>query len=72
MKEYVFGVEKGHGDELISWINEQADSTGLKLKVKLTGSILPTPSFGDFELFLLFPIQTPKLIDILYISIHIL
>ena len=53
MKEYVFGVEKGHGDEVVSWINEQADSTGLKLKVKLTGSILPTPSFGDFELFLL-------------------
>ena len=53
MKEYVFGVEKGHGNEVVSWINEQADSTGLKLKVKLTGSILPTPSFGDFELFLL-------------------
>jgi|SaaInlStandDraft_6_1057023.scaffolds.fasta_scaffold86309_3 hypothetical protein len=53
MKEYVFGVEKGYGDEVVSWINEQADSTGLKLKVKLTGSILSTPSFGDFELFLL-------------------
>ena len=52
MKEYVFGVEKGHGDEVVSWINEQADSTGLKLKVKLTGYILSTPSFGDFELFL--------------------
>jgi len=26
MKEYVFGVEKGHGDEVISWINEQADT----------------------------------------------
>ena len=53
MKEYVFGVEKGYGDEVVSWINEQADSTGLKLKVKLTGYILSTPSFGDFELFLL-------------------
>lgn len=52
MKEYVFGVEKGHGNEFVSWINEQADSTGLKLKVKLSDFILPTPSFGDFELFL--------------------
>jgi hypothetical protein len=53
MKEHVFGVEQGHGDEVVSWINEQADSTGLKLKVKLSGSILSTPSLGDFELFLI-------------------
>ena len=53
MKEHVFGVEKGHGDEFTSWINEQADSTDLKLKVKLSGSLLSTPSFGDFELFLI-------------------
>ena len=35
MKEHVFGVEKGHGDEIVSWINEQIDSTDLKLKIKL-------------------------------------
>ena len=52
MKEYVFGIEKGHGEKVISWIDEQANSTGLKLKVKLDGSLLTTPSFGDFELFL--------------------
>lgn len=52
MKEHVFGVEKGHGDKVVSWINEQADSTELKLKVELNGSFLTTPSFGEFELFL--------------------
>jgi len=52
MKEHVFGVEKGHGEQVVSWINEQADSTELKLKVKLNGTLLSTPSFGDFELFL--------------------
>ena len=52
MKEHVFGVEKGHGEKVISWINEQVNSTELKLKVELNGALLSTPSFGDFELFL--------------------
>ena len=51
MKEHVFGVEKGHGNEVISWIDEQAKSIGLKLKIRLDGSLISTPSLGDFELF---------------------
>lgn len=51
MKEHVFGVEKGHGNEVISWIDEQAKSIGLKLEIRLDGSLISTPSLGDFELF---------------------
>ncbi len=51
MKDHVFGVEKGHVDEVTSWIDEQAKSDGLKLELRLENSLISTPSFGDFEIF---------------------
>jgi hypothetical protein len=51
MKDHVYGIEKGHGEKITSWINEQAESTGLKLEVKLEDSLLVTQNFGEFELF---------------------
>ena len=46
-----FGVEKGHGEEVISWLNEQAKSQSMKLKARLYGYSISTENFGDFEMF---------------------
>ncbi len=46
-----FGVEKGHGKEVISWLNEQAKSQSIKLEVRLYGYDVTTENFGDFEMF---------------------
>ena len=46
-----FGVEKGHGGEVISWLNEQAKSQSLKLEARLYGYDITTKNFGDFEMF---------------------
>ena len=46
-----FGVEKGHGQEVVSWLNEQAKSKGSKLEARLYGYFISTKNFGDFEMF---------------------
>jgi len=46
-----FGVEKGHGEEVVSWLNEQAKSQSLKLEARLYGYDITTKNFGDFEMF---------------------
>ena len=46
-----FGVEKGHGEEIISWLNEQAKSQSVKLEARLYGYAISTENFGDFEMF---------------------
>ena len=46
-----FGVEKGHGEEVISWLNEQAKSQSKKLEARLYGYTVTTENFGDFEMF---------------------
>jgi len=46
-----FGVEKGHGEEIISWLNEQAKSQSMKLEARLYGYAISTENFGDFEMF---------------------
>ena len=43
-----FGVEKGHGEEVVSWLNEQAKLQSIKLEARLYGY---TVNFGDFEMF---------------------
>jgi hypothetical protein len=53
MKEQVYGAEKGNGEKIASWLNEQAKESGLKLQVKVKNSILSTQNFGDFDLLLL-------------------
>ena len=32
-----FGIEKGHGEEVISWLNEKSKSQGTKLEARLYG-----------------------------------
>ncbi len=46
-----FGIEKGHGEEVISWLNEKAKSQGTKLEARLYGYKISTENFGDFEMF---------------------
>jgi hypothetical protein len=46
-----FGIEKGHGEEVITWLNEQAESQGTKLEARLYGYDISTKNFGDFEMF---------------------
>ena len=46
-----FGVEEGHGQEVISWLNEQARSQKIKLEARLYGYSVSTKNFGNFEMF---------------------
>ncbi len=44
-----FGIEKGHGEEVIDWLNEKFKDT--KFEARLYGYTVTTQNFGDFELF---------------------
>ena len=46
-----FGVEKGHGEKVIGWLNGQAKSKSLKLEARLYGYSIATKNFGEFEMF---------------------
>jgi len=46
-----FGIEKGHGEEVITWLNRQAKSQGAELEARLYGYYISTENFGDFEMF---------------------
>jgi hypothetical protein len=46
-----FGIEKGHGEEVIIWINGQVKTQGTKLEARLYGYDISTKNFGDFEMF---------------------
>ena len=46
-----FGVEKGHGEEVINWLNEQSQERGLRLEARLHGEDLETSNFGTYEMF---------------------
>nr|WP_255465219.1 hypothetical protein [Nitrosopumilus sp. b3] len=46
-----FGVEKGHGEEIVSWLNSQAKKQEVKLEARLYGYEISTKNFGDFEMF---------------------
>ena len=43
-----FGVEKGSGDRVVDWLNQQSPD---KLKARLYGHVITTKNFGDFEMF---------------------
>ena len=44
-----FGIEKGYGEEVISWLNEQSKKG--KFEARLYGYSVSTKNFGDFEMF---------------------
>lgn len=46
-----FGVELGHGREVVEWLNEHSNEKGIKLEARLYGYTVSTTNFGDFEMF---------------------
>ena len=46
-----FGIEKDHGEEVITWLNNQAKTQKAKLEARLYGYTISTKNFGDFEMF---------------------
>ena len=44
-----FGIEKGHGQEVVEWLNEHAGDK--KFEARLYGYTIKTENFGDFEMF---------------------
>ena len=46
-----FGVQKGHGEEIINWLNEQSKTHKGKLEARLYGYTVTTQHFGEFEMF---------------------
>ncbi len=46
-----FGVQKGHGEEIIHWLNEQSKTHKGKLEARLYGYTVTTKNFGEFEMF---------------------
>ncbi len=46
-----FGVEKGHGDKVINWLNDTAKKEELKFEARKYGYNINTENFGAFEMF---------------------
>ena len=46
-----FGIERGRGQEVVTWLNGQAKKQGIKLEARLYGYYVSTKNFGDFEMF---------------------
>lgn len=46
-----FGIEKGYGDQVVEWLNEEAKQKNLKFEARLYGYEIATQNFGPFELF---------------------
>jgi cell division protein YceG involved in septum cleavage len=46
-----FGIEKGHGKEIVRWLNEQSKIQNIKLEARLYNYEVSTKNFGYFEMF---------------------
>ena len=46
-----FGVQKGHGKEIVEWLNEQSKTQKTKLEARLYNYEISTKNVGDFEMF---------------------
>lgn len=46
-----FGIEKGFGEKVVSWLNEQAKKNQTKFEARLYGYDITTKNFGTFEMF---------------------
>jgi len=44
-------VQKGHGKEIVGWLNEQSKKQNNKLEARLYDYEISTKNFGDFEMF---------------------
>jgi len=46
-----FGIERGHGDRVIGWLNETARAAKIKFEARKYGYEIDTENFGAFEMF---------------------
>ncbi len=46
-----FGVEKGHGKEVVEWLNSHSREKKINLEARLYHYTISTSNFGDFEMF---------------------
>lgn len=46
-----FGIEKGYGDQVVYWMNEEAKKEGWKFEARLYDHEIDTKNFGAFEMF---------------------
>ena len=46
-----FGVEKGYGEKIVGWLNEQSKIQNIKLEARLYNYEVSTKNFGYFEMF---------------------
>ena len=46
-----FGAEKGSGEELVQWMNEEAKKKKQKFEARLYDYVIKTENFGTFEMF---------------------
>ena len=46
-----FGVENGHGEKAIEWLNDEAKKVNKKFEARLYGHEIVTQNFGSFEMF---------------------
>ncbi|MEE8180642.1 MAG: hypothetical protein V3T67_02250 [Nitrosopumilaceae archaeon] len=51
MDSETFGIEKGFGQKVISWINEQAKKNKSTFEARLYDYDITTKNFGTFEMF---------------------
>ena len=51
MDSETFGIEKGFGQKVNSWINEQAKKNKSKFEARLYDYDITTKNFGTFEMF---------------------
>lgn len=45
-----FGIEKGFGEQVVSWLNVQAKKSKSKFEARLYGYDISTKNFGEFEM----------------------
>ena len=46
-----FGAEKGSGEELVQWMNEEAKKRKQRFEARLYDYTIKTENFGTFEMF---------------------
>ena len=46
-----FGSEKGSGEELVQWLNDEAINRKMKFEARLYDYVVKTENFGTFEMF---------------------
>ena len=46
-----FGIEKGYGEKVVEWLNDEAKKHEKKFEARLYGYEITTENFGTYEMF---------------------